>query len=140
MQLIGKRVKALREECGLSQGQLAARAGFTRSQISHIEKHEGAGVQAVAVDRLAAVLHTTSNYLLGLTDDPTPLPPGWQADQARLAQLQRLVEQVAQLPWERQERIIDAMLALQEVSGVAKGLGDESAGLHPGDSSPARRS
>ena len=37
MQLIGKRVKALRKRKGLSQEQLGAMVGFSQSKISKIE-------------------------------------------------------------------------------------------------------
>jgi transcriptional regulator with XRE-family HTH domain len=115
IQVIGKRIKTLREEHGLSQGQLAAKTGLTRSQISRVEKDERPGVKAVAIGQLAAALHTTSDYFLGLTSDPNPPPPvDWRADPAQLVRVQRLVERVVRLPRERQERIMDAVLTLLE--------------------------
>jgi len=130
VRVIGERVKALREERGLSQGQLAAKAGLNRSQICRVEKDERPGVQAVAVGQLAAALHTTSDYLLGLTADPTVPPPlEWRTDPAHLARLQRLLERLVRLPLERQERVMDAVLTLLGVSEVVNGEGIEAPGL-----------
>jgi len=137
LQVIGKRVTAVREARGLSQTQLAANAGLTRSQISRVEKDQQPGVLAVAVGQLAAALHTTSDYLLGLTDDPTPpLPVDWRADPERLVRVHRLVERVVRLPRERQERIMDAMLTLLELGDVANEQDIEAADLRRGASPP----
>jgi transcriptional regulator with XRE-family HTH domain len=123
-QVIGARIRALREERGLSQSHLAVRSGLTRSQIGRVEKDQRPGVQAVAVGRLAAALHTTSDYLLGLTADPTPPPlADWRTDPAHLVRLRRLVERIVRLPRDQQDRVMDAVLTLLEVSDAANGQG-----------------
>jgi len=128
-QVIGERIRALREERGLSQNRLAVKSGLTRSQISRVEKDQRPGVQAVAVGRLAAALHTTSDYLLGLTADPTPpLPVDWRTDPAHLVRLRRLVERVVRLPRDQQDRVMDAVLTLLEASDAANGQGIEAEG------------
>ena len=123
-QVIGDRIRALREERGLSRSRLAVGSGLTRSQISRVEKDQRPGVQAVAVGRLAAALHTTSDYLLGLTADPTPPPPAdWRTDPAHVVRLRRLVERIVRLPRDQQDRAMDAVLTLLEVSDAANGQG-----------------
>ena len=119
IRVIGQRVKELREERGLSQERLAVKAGLTRSQICRVEKDERPGVQAVAVGHLAAALDTTSDYLLGLSADPIPPPPvDWRADPEHLLRMQRLIDRLVRLPRDRQERVMDAVLTLVEVSEV----------------------
>jgi transcriptional regulator with XRE-family HTH domain len=119
-QLTGKRIRDLREAHGLSQKELAARAGVDRIYLCRIEKGRRPGVHAVTIVQLAAVLETSTDYLLGLTDDPaSPLPAGRWADPARLAGLERLVERIARLPRERQERVTGAVLALLEGGGIS---------------------
>lgn len=123
IQVIGARVKALREERGISQGLLASRTGLTRSQICRVEKDERPGVQAVAVGQIAAALDTTADYLLGLTADPLPRPPvEWQTDPAHLARVQELLDRLMRLPRDRQDRVLRAVLTLMEVSEVVNGL------------------
>lgn len=67
---IGSRVKAMREHAGLSQGQLAYKAGTTPPQISRLENDERPKAWAVTLARIAEALGTSVDYLVGLTDDP----------------------------------------------------------------------
>ena len=114
-QLTGRRIRDLREAHGLSQKELAARAGVDRIYLCRIEKGRRPGVHAVTIVQLAAVLGTGTDYLLGLTDDPTaPLAADRWADPGHLAGVERLVERIARLPRERQERVSEAVLALLE--------------------------
>lgn len=119
MKVIGERVRALRQARGLNQSDLARQTGMVRSQISRIEKEERPGVGAVMVGQLALELDTTVDYLLGLTDDPS-LPPrfNWEAKPEQLQRLQRLLERLSRLSDERQARVMDAVLAMLEVSEV----------------------
>ena len=71
--IIGARVRALRERRGLTQGQLAYKADTTSSQISRLENDERPGAQAVLVGRIAAILGTSIDYLLGNTENPAPI-------------------------------------------------------------------
>lgn len=70
---IGKRIKLLREELGLSQEELAKLIGYTsassRSTINKVEL----GINDVAQSKLskyAMALNTTVEYLIGITDNP----------------------------------------------------------------------
>jgi transcriptional regulator with XRE-family HTH domain len=59
-----ERLRAAREKRGLSQGELAARAGLQASAISHFET----GSRKPSFDnlrRLADALNVTTDYLLG---------------------------------------------------------------------------
>jgi transcriptional regulator with XRE-family HTH domain len=114
---LGARVKALRRERGLSQGKLARIAGLNDTHISRIENNERPGVQAIAVARIARALDTSADYLLGLSNDPTPSSaPPIEIDPVRLRHLQRLVEHLTQLPLDRRDRVIDAMLLLVDLT------------------------
>jgi transcriptional regulator with XRE-family HTH domain len=138
VRVIGGRVQALRRGRGLSQAELAARSGLTRSHVWRVENDERPGVQAVVLGRLAAALHTTSDYLLGLTANPAVPPPvDWRADPADLARMHRLIDRLVRLPLDRQERVMDAVLTLIEVSEVVNGEGIEASGLLGVDLAPA---
>ena len=130
IRVFGERIKGLREQRGLTQGRLAFKSGLTRSQISRVEKDERPGVQAVAVGQLATALHTTSDYLLGLTADPAlPPPVDWQTDPHHLVRLGRLVERIMRLPKGQQDQVMDAVLTLLEVRDAANGQGIETEDL-----------
>lgn len=63
------RLKAARDLRGLSQGELAGKAGLPPSSIAHFE----AGSRKPSFDtlrKLANALEVTTDYLLGRTDDP----------------------------------------------------------------------
>ena len=67
----GDRLKSIREESKLTQDDLAEMLGIGTLQINRYEngKTEPSGD---VVAKLARALHISSDYLLGLTDDPTP--------------------------------------------------------------------
>lgn len=67
----GNRLKALREAKRLSQEELAARAGTDKRQLLRHEKNE-AEPSASLLKEYAFHLETTTDYLVGLTDDETP--------------------------------------------------------------------
>ena len=73
IKIIGARIRALREFADWSQGQLAYKAGTTSAQVSRLENNERPGAQAILLARLADALNTTTDYLVGRTDDPAPL-------------------------------------------------------------------
>jgi len=72
----GHRVRMLRSDLGMRQGQLAEKIGVSNSTISGIETGT-TGISRIA-GKLATTLGTTTDYLYGLTDDP--LPPKEQTE------------------------------------------------------------
>jgi len=65
------RLRAARDLRGLSQSELADRAGLKPSAVSHFET----GKRAPSFDnlkKLADALEVSTDYLLGRTDDPKP--------------------------------------------------------------------
>ena len=70
---LSEKLQNLRKAAGLSQEQLAERLNVTRQAVSKWETGEG----KPDIDNLlplAKLLHTTVDYLLGLTDKPEPYP------------------------------------------------------------------
>lgn len=62
------RLKEKRKEAGLSQAELAARVGVTSRTIQNYEMGSRKPQSAEVVGRIAEVLHTTTDYLLGNAD------------------------------------------------------------------------
>ena len=72
------RVKTLREQTGLSKQEFAVSIGAYAATYSAWEHNSMPGSDRVPL--LALCLGTTTDYLYGLTDDPSPspAPPQWQ--------------------------------------------------------------
>jgi len=69
--LFGQRLRMLRKQAGERQAALAEHLGVTVSQISDMEK----GRRGTNLDRLTMICeyyNVSSDYLLGLSDDPKP--------------------------------------------------------------------
>jgi len=69
--IAGSRLRAKRENQGHTQESLAQSIGVSGRQIGRWE-HSKANPQANQLLALARVLNTSTDYLLGLSDDPTP--------------------------------------------------------------------
>jgi transcriptional regulator with XRE-family HTH domain len=70
-EILGERVRRLRMARGLSQTELAVDVAIPLPNLNRIER----GRQSIYIERLAdlaQVLETSTDYLLGLTDDSTP--------------------------------------------------------------------
>lgn len=65
------RLRDLREDHDLSQAKVAAYLNMTQPQYNRYER----GLRDIPTDiliRLAALYKTSTDYMLGLTNDPTP--------------------------------------------------------------------
>lgn len=87
--------------------------------------------------KLAAALHTTPAYLMGETDDPSPLPSGaWEADMGNVAPLLGTVR--AGLPMYAEENIED-YIPIRQADGAkyfwlrVRGDSMNAAGIFDGD-------
>lgn len=66
-----KRIRDLREDNNLTQRELAAILGMTQTQYFKYEK----GYRDIPTDiliALARMYHTSTDYILGLTNNPKP--------------------------------------------------------------------
>lgn len=71
MNEIGLRIINLREKKNWSQRELARRVNLNASVMNRIESGERP-IKDFEIDKIASVLDTTSDYLLGRTDSPDP--------------------------------------------------------------------
>jgi transcriptional regulator with XRE-family HTH domain len=70
--VIGNRLKRLRQDRGLTQKQLADWLEINRSYLSQIENGHIDSVGSEILGRVAQLLRTTTDYLIGLTSNPLP--------------------------------------------------------------------
>jgi len=69
----GDRLRELRHRRQISADRVSKAAGLTTHQIFRLERGERPHTWGITVAKLARVLETTSDYLLGLTDNPDAL-------------------------------------------------------------------
>jgi transcriptional regulator with XRE-family HTH domain len=67
-QIMGERIRRMREWRGLTQRQLAAEIGISNRSLSQIETGRVTDPGATRVAAIARVLRISGDYLLGLTD------------------------------------------------------------------------
>lgn len=72
MAIVGRRIKSLRERRRLTQGQLAIYSDVAQSHISRLENGLVDSLGSEPLAKMARVLDTTTDYLLGLSADPIP--------------------------------------------------------------------
>lgn len=75
--MIGSRLRQLRQARGLTQEDLAERVNMSTPGVNRYEREKTEADLSIVI-RLARELETSSDYLLGLTDDPRP--PGVVSD------------------------------------------------------------
>ena len=69
--MLGRRIRAARERAGLTQSELGAALDKTGGQIGKVETGRS-GLLWAALAEAARALRVSSDWLIGLTDDPTP--------------------------------------------------------------------
>lgn len=93
MNNINARIKARREQLGLTQDELARRLGYKgKSSINKIELGK-ACVPSKKIEDFALELDTTVSYLMGFEDSPEPL----EIDPSRLYPLEPVGDEVEAL-------------------------------------------
>lgn len=68
------KIELLRKNKSWTQGQLALYAEIDRSYVTKLEAGEAPNVSGVILARIARALETSTDYLLGLTDNPARVP------------------------------------------------------------------
>lgn len=68
------RIKNLREDRDITQKEIAEYLNIAQRTYSHYEKGTR-NIPIQCIVKLAKFYNTSTDYLLGLTDDPKPYPP-----------------------------------------------------------------
>lgn len=103
----GARLLALRRAAGLTQTELAGLVGESQANIAYWER-SAKPPRSDVLPRLAKVLGCRVEDLLGgqLAPPPTRPPP--------VGQVQRVFEQVRQLPRRQQQKVVEVVAAMVE--------------------------
>ncbi|HET8944489.1 MAG TPA: helix-turn-helix transcriptional regulator, partial [Dehalococcoidia bacterium] len=68
---LGDKIRQLREECGLTQGQLAARSSVSQGYLSQLENGEVKNPSAAVLLRVAQAVRVNSDELFEAAGYPT---------------------------------------------------------------------
>ena len=67
-QTLGERLKAVRRRLGMSQEELATRAGVAQEAIARVEQNKRLSMRSDELGRLAEALDAPADELLGIRD------------------------------------------------------------------------
>lgn len=125
MEIICERIKSQRMKRGMSQQKLADAIGTSQQTVGRWEVG-GARPDASSMASLCRVLQVSADYLLGLTDDPTPPPQmtaeemaRWEEQADREAAPMTDAELAAKLPPDMQEAVM-ALIRMERMKAEAK--------------------
>lgn len=72
--IIATRIKELRINLDITQEQLGQKLDVNKSTIQRYETAKVDKIKEPIIEKMAEILKTSSDYLLGKTDDPSPRP------------------------------------------------------------------
>ena len=75
---MGERIKALRIQHGLTQEELGQKGGVQKSAIYKYETGLVVNLKRSMIEKLALALGVKPTYLMGLSDEETTIPPGFE--------------------------------------------------------------
>jgi|RhiMetdeSRZDD1v2_1073273.scaffolds.fasta_scaffold398527_2 transcriptional regulator with XRE-family HTH domain len=72
MEGFGQRVMTARSTLGWTRRELARRAGLHEQHLANVERGNRFRIEAETILKLARALGCSTDYLMGLIEDPTP--------------------------------------------------------------------
>jgi transcriptional regulator with XRE-family HTH domain len=135
MTLLGARIRSLREDLDLDVGQLAYKAQIHRSTIHKIENGDRPNTSGVILSTIADALNTTTDYLLGRTNDPSPQtrPAGVDSGIIRMAyEMIDIWQELARVSPDLLEQAVDLMATQTELLLAAASRRRSSTGAENG--------
>ena len=121
---LGKKIRALRDELGMSQAQLAAQAELSQGYLSQLENDEVQNPSAAVIFRLARSLHVDPRILMqaaGYTD--LSISAEADASQYQVSVDPDLLSFLARIPREQQARLLKVFQGMQRRTSGAAGRG-----------------
>ncbi len=140
---LGDKIRQLREEGGLTQGQLAASSSVSQGYLSQLENGEVKNPSAAVLLRIAQAIHVDSDELFEAAGYPTvrTLRQIYQEYQATVDD--GLLRYLSRLPRDRQRRLLFLLEGMEKVLSAdengAKAAAWEDAGAANGSASPPAR-
>lgn len=103
---LGDKIRALREECGLTQGQLAGSASVSQGYLSQLENGDVKNPSAAVLLRVAQAMHVDPDELFEAAGYPTvrTLRQTYQSYESNIDP--DLLRYLGRLPRDRQRRLL----------------------------------
>jgi transcriptional regulator with XRE-family HTH domain len=103
---LGKKVRELRDELGMSQALLAAQAGLSQGYLSQLENNEVQNPSAAVIFRLARALHVNPRVIMQAAGYGEAGPLDAAASEYEVAVDPDLLRFLARIPRESQAHLL----------------------------------
>ena len=112
---LGDKIRQLREECGLTQGQLATSSSVSQGYLSQLENGEVKNPSAAVLLRVAQAMHVDPDELFEAAGYPTvrTLRQIYKEYQATIDD--ELLRYLSRLPRDRQRRLLTLLEGMEKV-------------------------
>lgn len=112
---LGDKIRQIREECGLTQGQLATSSSVSQGYLSQLENGEVKNPSAAVLLRVAQAMHLDADELFEAAGYPTvrTLREIYQQYQATVDD--DLLRYLSRLPRDRQRRLLFLLQGMEQV-------------------------
>jgi transcriptional regulator with XRE-family HTH domain len=112
---LGDKIRQLREECGLTQGQLATSSSVSQGYLSQLENGEVKNPSAAVLLRIAQAMHVDPDELFEAAGYPTvrTLRQIYKEYQATVDD--ELLRYLSRLPRDRQRRLLFLLEGMEKV-------------------------
>ena len=131
---LGKKIRGLREELGMSQAQLSGQGRLSQGYLSQLENDEVRNPSAAVIFRLAQALHIDPRVLMQAAGYHH-IANGETSEEYEVTVDPELLRFLAQIPSDQQMHLLRLLEALDQRQQV-----DEPAHAAPRSEPPARRS
>lgn len=120
---LGKKIRALRDELGMSQAQLASQAELSQGYLSQLENDEVQNPSAAVIFRLARSLHVDPRILMQAAGYQDMTLAGEPPAQYHVSVDPDLLSFLARIPREQQARLLKVFQGMQRRASGAAGRG-----------------
>lgn len=103
---MGKKIRALRDEMGMSQAQLASQGGLSQGYLSQLENDEVQNPSAAVIFRLARSLHVDPRVLMQAAGYEEVAGQGNGSDEYEVSVDPDLLRFLARIPRDQQANLL----------------------------------
>jgi transcriptional regulator with XRE-family HTH domain len=137
---LGDKIRQLREESKLTQGQLAQASSVSQGYLSQLENGEVKHPSAAVLLRIAQAVHVDGDELFEAAGYPTvrTLREAYRGYEATVEP--ELVEYLSSLPRDKQRRLLNVLEGMASVLGGNGESGSHWTSTRDGHGAPARGS
>ncbi len=120
---LGKKIRGLRDELGMSQAQLAAQGGLSQGYLSQLENDEVQNPSAAVMFRLARALHVDPRVLMQAAGYEEAPPLDVEGSEYEVAVDPDLLRFLARIPRESQAHILRMFQGMERGRAAPRAVG-----------------